>query len=155
MKYLFVLVVTLFCSQIKSQTIDTLRGKVDAKELSETGDWFQKGYNEYSVSPNISLVKADFKGVKVIVIMGTWCSDSRREVPHFIKMLYEYGVSTRKVDIQSVDKSKKTGLEKYDQYKIEYVPTFIFIKKGKEIGRIIETPNKSLEEDTKEILVVR
>ena len=155
MKYLVVLLVTLFCSQIQGQSIDTLRGKADTKGLIKTGDWFQDAYNEYTVSPNISLSKADFKGVKVIVIMGTWCSDSRREVPHFVKMLDEYGVPVRKMDIQCVDKSKKTGLEKYDQYKIEYVPTFIFVKNGKEIGRIVETPNKRLEEDTKGILEVR
>ena len=38
-------------------------------------------------------------------------------------------------------------------YEIEYVPTFIFYREDKEIGRIIETPILSLEEDMLAILI--
>jgi len=44
--------------------------------------------------------------------------------------------------------TKKHALGREDKkFKIERIPTFIFLRNGKEIGRIIETPVKSLEED--------
>jgi ribosomal protein L30E len=36
--------------------------------------------------------------------------------------------------------------------KVERVPTFIFYRDGKEIGRIVENPQKSLVEDFLEII---
>jgi len=45
--------------------------------------------------------------------------------------------------------AEKTKVEKQ---KIEKIPTFIFIMNGKEIGRIIESPNESLEKDMLKII---
>jgi uncharacterized protein (DUF1015 family) len=48
-----------------------------------------------------------------------------------------------------VDRTKT--VEKME-LEIEKVPTFIVYRNGEEIGRIIETPIKSMEEDLYEIL---
>ena len=46
-----------------------------------------------------------------------------------------------------VDRLKKTHDYSIKELKIKRVPTFIFYKEGKEIGRIIESPNETLEKD--------
>jgi hypothetical protein len=40
-----------------------------------------------------------------------------------------------------------------DSLDIELVPTFIFYRKGMEIGRIVETPLQTMEEDIYRILM--
>ncbi len=84
--------------------------------------------------------------------MGTWCSDSRREVPRFYKILDELNYPEEKVELINVDRNK-VGIENsVDSLNIELVPTFIIYSKGEEIGRIIETPKESLEKDLAKIL---
>ncbi len=79
--------------------------------------------------------------------MGTWCSDSRREVPRFKKILDLLNYPAEKVKIFAVNRDKKIEKEDISGLRIEFVPTFIFYSDGKETGRIVETPYKSLEAD--------
>ncbi len=92
----------------------------------------------------ITQVKDD---VDVLVFFGTWCGDSKREVPRFLKVADQAGIGPERITLYGLDRSKKSpdGLSK--QHGIERVPTFIFLKKGKEIGRITESPNQSIEAD--------
>jgi thiol-disulfide isomerase/thioredoxin len=80
--------------------------------------------------------------------MGTWCSDSRREVPRFLKLLDVLNFnSSAGLKIICVDDNKKGKGDEVDGLNIELVPTFILSQKGKEIGRIIESPKLTLEKD--------
>ena len=54
-----------------------------------------------------------------------------------------------------VNREKKDVLGKFEMYGIEFVPTFIVIRNGRELGRIVETPNKSLAEDLAAIMSSR
>ena len=84
--------------------------------------------------------------------MGTWCGDSKRETPTFYKILDETNYNYNNLELVTVDRSKTTpdGLEK--GYDVVRVPTFIFYKDGKEIGRYVEYARESLEEDMLAIL---
>ena len=84
--------------------------------------------------------------------MGTWCSDSHEQVPRFFKVMDEAGYPADNVRIICVDREKKDGSEDVDSLNIELVPTFIFYKEGIELGRIVETPKQTMEEDIFEIL---
>jgi len=90
--------------------------------------------------------------VKITLVLGTWCSDSRREVPWFYKILesLEYDLDNMKVICVNTAKTAE-GID-VDQLDIQKVPTFIFYKEGVELGRIIETPQTSLEKDMAKIL---
>ena len=53
----------------------------------------------------------------------------------------------------AVDRKKNLPNNLAKEYQIEYVPTFIFLKNGHEIGRIVESPEALyLEEDVLNIL---
>lgn len=115
--------------------------------------WFDSGYKFYRPDTNVI---ADLKRVSsdytITIVMGTWCSDSRREVPRFYKILDELNYSDENIKLINVDRDK-VGIDNgVDSLNIELVPTFIIYNNDKEIGRIIETPNESLEKDMSKIL---
>jgi len=47
----------------------------------------------------------------------------------------------------AVNSSKEAGLIDLVNYSIQKVPTFIIYRRGHEVGRIIETPFTTLEND--------
>ncbi|MBS9767732.1 MAG: thioredoxin family protein [Flavobacteriaceae bacterium] len=108
--------------------------------------WFNTKYENYSPKADIlAKLKKALNGVEIRCYMGTWCGDSRREVPRFYKIMDEIGFAD--FDMITVNRAKKAnGLEK--GYHLNYVPTFILFKNGKEIGRFVESVVKgSLEND--------
>lgn len=115
--------------------------------------WFEEGYNSYkSNSEVIKKIKPLLKNVEIKAVMGTWCGDSRREVPHFYKILDELNFKNKKLTMITVDRSKNTSTNDTGQLMITRVPTFIFYKNGKEVNRIVEYPIRSLEQDILQIL---
>ena len=83
--------------------------------------------------------------------MGTWCGDSRREVPRLLKVLDEAGIAPQNIRIictKSGNPGHKTspGREEQGLY-IFRVPTVIVYRQNKELGRIVESPVQSLEKD--------
>jgi hypothetical protein len=89
--------------------------------------WYDYNYKEYEFDKAIvdQLKKNKITSYQITILLGTWCSDSQREVPKLMKIL---------------DAIKK-------------VPTIVVEKYGKEIGRIIETPQSgSLERDLLDII---
>jgi len=117
-------------------------------------EWFDMELNEYQLD-YASLNEIDTHlpaTVEITIVLGTWCSDSRREVPRFYKILDELNYNDDKLTVIGVDSDKQAPVIDFEELKIEKVPTFIFYKKGFEIGRIIETPEKTLEKDIIKIL---
>jgi thiol-disulfide isomerase/thioredoxin len=85
--------------------------------------------------------------VDITIVMGTWCSDSRREVPRFYKLFENLDFNIDDIKLINVDTKKEAEGTTVSELNIERVPTFIFKRGGEEIGRIIETPDESLEAD--------
>lgn len=116
--------------------------------------WFNDYYSYYETDKNtVEKLKPLLKGVKIKAFMGTWCGDSKREVPNFYKVLDEANFNYKNLTMVTVNRSKKAnGLEK--GLNILRVPTFIFYKNDKEIGRFVEhTVNgNSIEGDFLKIL---
>jgi thiol-disulfide isomerase/thioredoxin len=84
--------------------------------------------------------------------MGTWCPDSRREVPRFMRVLDLWQFPVAKVTFIGVDDAKLSPVGEYVNLDIQRVPTFIIYKNNIEAGRIIENPTTSLEQDMVNIL---
>ncbi len=161
-----VLFFLLFAGSVLGQdkcelTVDAKSGKPMLIGLARTVDfqdtnfyqWFNSEYTNYKPdSSTVEFLKNNLKGKKILIVMGTWCSDSRREVPRFIKSLDAAGFPESEYKIITVDRKKEAPGFDPDTLNIEYVPTFIVYENGKEIGRIIETPIETLEIDLKNIL---
>jgi len=92
------------------------------------------------------------KNEKIKIVFGTWCGDSKVNVPNFFKVLDALHFKEKNVEIIAVDGNKKAENGIIDGLDIQRVPTFIvFDKKGKELGRIVEHPKATLEADLLEI----
>ncbi len=115
--------------------------------------WFTPEYEQYKPdSVTVKEIEYNYDDVKTTIVMGTWCSDSHEQVPRFFKVMDEAGYPADNVRIICVDREKKDGSGMVDSLNIELVPTFIFYKEGVELGRIVETPKQTMEEDIFEIL---
>ena len=84
--------------------------------------------------------------------MGTWCSDSRENVPAFFKLMDHIKFRKRNIQLIGLDVDKKNPNQDEIKYNIINVPTFIFFKDGKEINRIVELTIESIEKDILKIL---
>jgi hypothetical protein len=87
-------------------------------------------------------------GAEVTVFLGTWCGDSRREVPRLWKALDESGgMVPFTIHYIGVDREKKEPSGRVEKNGIQYVPTFIVSRGGHEVGRIVETSPNGVEKD--------
>jgi len=116
--------------------------------------WYVNGYRDYHPDQAFmeELQEADISDMTITIVLGTWCPDSRREVPRFMKIIDLWGFPEEKIRFIGVDIDKVAPLQDYMELGIERVPTFIFYKNNSEKGRIIEVPVTSLEQDTRNIL---
>jgi thiol-disulfide isomerase/thioredoxin len=120
--------------------------------------WFNTNFDAYTLdSVAILQLKPLIKKMKVDLFMGTWCGDSKREVPRMIKVLLAAGFDTSNLSIIAVGNNaemyKKSPQGEEVGLNIRRVPTLIFYEKKKEIGRFIEYPVVSLEKDLLRILL--
>ncbi|NRB65335.1 MAG: hypothetical protein HRU40_20350 [Saprospiraceae bacterium] len=96
-----------------------------------------------------------FEDVQVQVYLGTWCGDSKKWVPEFLALWNELGLSEDQLQLIGL----YDGSEQYKQgpnreelgENIHRVPTFIFKRGDREIGRIVETPLNDLITDIAQI----
>ena len=129
---------------------------VGVVQRSQFTDAFLHAYPDEPIGePFIEMIRQARPGVRVLVFMGTWCSDSKRDVPRFLRIADASGMTPADFELYGVDRKKKSpdGLE--EKYAIERVPTFIFLRGGKEIGRIVEMPRTTLEGDILAILAAQ
>jgi hypothetical protein len=116
--------------------------------------WYYKGFDEYKVDNEAfnKLIEISKGEITIKIVMGTWCPDSRREVPRFMRILNMWQFPLDKVTFIGVDNAKLSPVGEYDKLEIHRVPTFILYKNNIEAGRIIENPITSLEQDMVNIL---
>jgi tetratricopeptide (TPR) repeat protein len=131
-----------------------------AMQLPNYKAWYDQSYNSYTVDlATVQVLQPLLKGKKMEIFLGSWCGDSRREVPRMLKILEQAGMDTNRISLVFVDntpKNYKQSPQHEERGKnIHHVPTFITYEGKKEIGRIIESPVVSLEKDMLAILSQR
>mgnify|MGYP000135567510 CR=1 FL=1 len=133
---------------------EILVGKISYAQMTQySAAWFDKEYDLYKVNAErLAQIKPLLKDKRVVLLMGTWCEDSQREVPGMMKILNAAGYNTAEMEIIAVDEDKKTveGLEK--KFALTYIPALIFFDGEKEVNRIVEFPINTLEQDMLDIL---
>ena len=88
----------------------------------------------------------------MVVFMGTWCDDSHELIPKLEQLLQMTGFPAASVTMYATDHAKKTKGGEDKQYNITLVPTVIIIANGKEVGRITESVEKSIDADLAAII---
>ena len=129
-------------------------GTREGMEQEPFNRWFDQEYSAYQLNDTLISMMASirFSDVYITVVLGTWCSDSRQEVPRFFKVADALKIPENHIRVIFVDRDKTAPGIDLAKLNIERVPTLIFYFSGKETGRIIERPEVSLETDMKNIL---
>ncbi len=117
------------------------------------GEYFKSQYEGYK--PNTALVKKiaeKIDKVKITIVFGSWCGDSKIQVPRFYKILDKAHYNENNIRLIAVDRSLRAMTVNISDLNIQRIPTFIIYQGDKELGRIVESPKKSLEKDLLKIL---
>lgn len=120
--------------------------------------WFKKNYDDYKPNADIisRLKRLPMKDLHIKIFFGTWCGDTKREMPKMIKVLDEMGIPKSQMTFiavssgDSVYKQSKNREER--NYNIFRVGCYVIEKNGVEINRIVEFPKYSMEQDILAIL---
>ncbi|MEO9884578.1 MAG: thioredoxin family protein [Balneola sp.] len=91
--------------------------------------------------------------ILVDVFMGTWCHDSKREIPAFFKIMEVIDNPLISANYTALEYRRSGPKDIIKQNNIKRTPTFIIYKNGKEIGRIIEEVEVSVESDLYKVIV--
>lgn len=167
--YTLILVTILLSIVTTAQDINTeitiddetpfLLGNINKDGLTSEhyNDWFSKNYEDYALDQaTIKAISSKLKDYQITLFMGTWCGDSKLEVPHFYKVLEACNFPEDQLTVIAL--SRKPYMYKqspnHDEagLNIHRVPTFIFYKDRKEVNRIVEHPVESLEKDILNII---
>jgi thiol-disulfide isomerase/thioredoxin len=105
-------------------------------------------YSHYDPEPKIiEELKLHLTGLQITIVLGTWCGDSLRQVPRFLKILDLLQIAENDITVIAVDQAKTIPGDLISKLGIEKVPTFFIYNDGQEVGRIVETPIETLEKD--------
>lgn len=124
---------------------------------STYSSWFKENEAKFQLKGGDTSWKSKLEDTEVEIYIGTWCGDSKRWVPQFVKLWRDLGLDeaqlkfTALYDGEELYKQGPNGEEK--GLKVHRVPTFIFKKEGKEYARMVEYPRNDLEKDLAQLAV--
>lgn len=112
---------------------------------------FDSSYFKYKANKKkLDTLKGLLKNASFVVFGGSWCSDTRRELPRLSFILDKCNFPVEEFTYFGVNKAKEVFFqnEMSSNFKFKFVPAIIILKNKKEVGRIIENPlHGTLEND--------
>jgi hypothetical protein len=107
--------------------------------------WRTKVATHYKPNPAAleGLAKAD--SFEMRVFMGTWCHDSRRDVPKLLA--FRHKLPLRKLDLVVLDTTRIDAQRLAPANGVRGLYVMQVLRGGKELGRITERPKQRLEQD--------
>ncbi len=130
---------------------------LSALQQKSYADWYNKNYTSYQLDSSvIQQLQTKMNNYTIEIFLGTWCGDSKREVPRMMKVLQAAQIDTNNVRLIFVSNNSNAYKQSPQQEQlnkfIHRVPTFIVYKNNKEVNRIVESPVETLEKDLLQIV---
>ncbi len=135
-----------------------LLGEVTREEIEEAvPSWVAETASAEIHEAEADALAAVEPGAEVTVFLGTWCSDSRREVPRLWRALDHAGDQAGgevpfEVEYVGVDRDKEEPADLLAGQDLAYVPTLVVRRDGREVGRIVESAPGGVEGDLLSLL---
>ncbi len=133
-----------------------LTGEFDRKILDtkDFKEWYSAEYDSYEVEKSKLKGLKNLRKYRIEVFVGTWCSDSQRELPRLYKILDELKFPQNRLKTIGTNRQKKSFYGEEINKNVTHVPTIIvYDNKKNEVGRIVEGPVSGyLEEDLAQIM---
>ena len=128
-------------SVIADTETKVLKGYINRSVLqSDTAfKWFAENMKYGSADASaVQAFKTNAATFNVVIFGGTWCHDTQNLLPVFYRLVDKSGFPENKITLIAVDRDKTGPADVQKTYKITNVPTFIVMKDGKEVGRVVE-----------------
>jgi len=134
---------------------DVLEGQFTWQEWKNEAGWESYDADDYnpdsltvdSISSFINQSLVTFK-----IFGASWCHDSEMEMPKIIVLLLKCGIAEDNIKLWGVNRNKHEPDGLAERYEILNVPTLIIEHNCVEIGRIVEYPEMSWEQDILKII---
>jgi thiol-disulfide isomerase/thioredoxin len=133
---------------------DELTGSVTRSQiLAAVPDWEPNVAAYQPKTEALEALKKASEPVLIEIYFGTWCSDSKAHVPALFSVLDRADNPLLQASYMALPRAKaeRSRFIPADRT-IDKLPTFVVFLNGKEIGRIVETPAHSVEEDLAALL---
>jgi len=129
------------------------RGTVTFEDIRRVPAFrFEEAVKDYSPKEKAMQALDGLKDYQLVVFLGTWCEDSHRMIPQLYKVLQAAHYPMESLSLNALDRDKQGKDDIASRYKITLVPTVVVLKDGKEMGRITEIPDKTVEQDLLKII---
>ena len=104
--------------------------------------WFKENMQYGRVDPDaLKQFKEKKSAFRLLIFCGTWCHDSQNLLPKIYRLIDQSGFPANQISLVGMDRAKTVPGHLEVKWKIESVPTFIVLKNGKEVGRVVEYGN--------------
>jgi thiol-disulfide isomerase/thioredoxin len=125
----------------KHPEVKIVRGLVNKYQIENDAafTWYkpnQGGYNPDTATLN-AFERAKGK-YQLVVFGGTWCEDTQFILPKFFKLQEKSGFPDEAITLFGVNREKTSLGNIAKAFNVTLVPTFIVMKDGKEVGRVVE-----------------
>ena len=114
--------------------------------------WTTENNNYQPDYETLDMLEGKLEDVTIKIVFRSTCSDSREQLPRLFKILNELNYDVNSITLIGVNREKQGLSNETEGLELELVPTIIFYKDGIEIGRIVEAPFESMENDLLQIL---
>ncbi|MCF2947642.1 thioredoxin family protein [Paraglaciecola aquimarina] len=143
----FFVIFSAGCTSTEENKIEPAVGQISIQELFIDYPVFKQSYQSYQPSQRELSLAKHLTGKSLVVLFGTWCHDSEREIPRLLKLLDEAEIELSSLTLRALNYSKQDPAGMHHKYNLEFTPTIILLDGEKELGRIVEVPRLSLGED--------
>eukprot|EP00703_Trepomonas_sp_PC1_P004787 JAP91819.1 Thioredoxin domain-containing protein [Trepomonas sp. PC1] len=112
----------------------------------ENNDWYVPD------AAAIAKLKA-MQGLEMVIVHGTYCGDCLYTIPLVKNILKVWPAPVTECHVtpgQKASQNDSMGLMK--KYNITRVPTIVLLKDKKEVCRVVEAPNDTIEKDFAKVL---
>jgi thiol-disulfide isomerase/thioredoxin len=125
----------------KHPDVKIVRGLVNKYQIQNDTAFKWYGPNQGGYKADTATLNA-FERAKgkyqFVIFGGTWCEDTQFILPKFFKLQEQTGFPDEGITMFGVNRAKTSLGNIAQAFKITNVPTFIVMKDGKEIGRVVE-----------------
>ncbi len=132
--------------------VPVLTGELRWSDLATLPGWKKEHDGYVPDGGALSQLRRAAGTYDVVVVLGSWCSDSEREVPRLVKVLEAVGGDRFRLHLVGVDRTlvvedPAVPASLLAGGRAERVPTiFVLDENGQELGRVVETAEAPLEE---------
>lgn len=127
-------------------------GAIKQELLLDKYQSFAQEYHHYDATvEQVAGLQAVNKDIELVVLFGTWCHDSVREVPRLLKLVNSANNPNLSVKLVAVSLDKQQP-QYIEPLSLKYTPTIVVVHEGNEIGRIVESPTTTLSDDLMRII---